>query len=78
MIFSDKVFEVIRALAEIIVPAIGALYLGVAAIWGLPYGDEVSRTCIVIATFLGAIVTLSRKAYNEATYTPVEEEIEEI
>ncbi len=62
---SSKVFDIIRFIGEIILPALGALYFGVAKIWGLPYGQEVVGTIACVTTFVGAVVGVSRKKYND-------------
>ena len=62
---SNKMFDTIRFLCEVLVPAIGALYFGLSKIWGLPYGPEITGTCACVATFLGAIIGISRANYNE-------------
>lgn len=67
MKMSDKTFNTIRFLCELLVPGIGALYFGLAKIWGLPYGHEIVGTCSCITIFLGSIVGISRKTYNEET-----------
>lgn len=61
---SNKLFDIIRFLCEILIPAIGTLYFGLSKIWGLPYGHEVVGTCSCIAVFLGAIIGISRANYN--------------
>lgn len=65
MILSDKAFNVIRFLCELLVPAIGALYFGIAKIWNLPFGQEIVGTCACISTFLGAFIGVSRNEYNK-------------
>lgn len=62
---TNKVFDIIRFLCEVLVPAIGALYFGLSKIWGFPYGHEVVGTCSVVAVFLGAIIGINRASYNE-------------
>lgn len=61
----NKLFDIIRFLCEILVPAIGTLYLGISRIWGLPYGDEVAKTCVRVAAFLGCFIGVSRASYNK-------------
>lgn len=61
---SNRVFDVLRALCEIIIPAIGALYFAIAKIWQLPYGTEITGTCAALATFIGAIVGVNRASFN--------------
>ncbi len=62
---NNKVFDFIRFIGEIVLPALGALYFGIAKIWGLPFGQEVVGTIAVITTFIGAVVGVSRKKYND-------------
>lgn len=76
MIISDWLFNLIRDLAEIL-PLVAALYLGLAQIWGLPKGDGVNDTLILIAGFLGALTQLLRTNYNKTAYkSSIEEDVE--
>lgn len=75
MKLSNKAFDTIRFLCEILVPAIGALYFGLSKLWGLPHGQEIVGTCACVSTFLGALVGVSRANYNktEDHYEGIEE-----
>lgn len=61
---TNRLFDLLRTLCEIVIPAIGALYFAVAKIWQLPYGTEIVGTCAAIATFLGALIGVNRANYN--------------
>jgi hypothetical protein len=50
----------------ILLPGIGALYFGVAQIWGLPKAEEVVGTIVVIDTFGGLLLRSLRKAYEKS------------
>ena len=63
---SNKVYDVLKWIALIFLPALGALYFGLSKIWGLPYGEEIVGTISVIDTFLGALLGVSTVAYNKA------------
>lgn len=52
-------------IALIFIPAIGALYFGLAQIWGFPYGEEIVGTLTLIDTFLGALLGISTAQYNK-------------
>lgn len=65
MKLSNKAFDIIRFLCELLVPAIGTLYLGISRIWGLPFGDEVAKTCVCVSAFLGTFIGISRNAYKK-------------
>lgn len=61
---TNKLFDLLRTLCEIVIPAIGTLYFALAKIWQLPYGTEIVGTCASIATFLGALIGVNRASYN--------------
>lgn len=66
MIFKENsTYDLIKYIALVVLPAFAALVLGVAKIWGLPYGLEISETIMVIDTFLGALVKVSADQYHE-------------
>jgi len=62
----NKTYNILKFVAQILLPAIGSMYFGIAAIWGLPYSEEVVGTIVVIDTFLGAILGISTEQYNKA------------
>ena len=64
MKLNDKVYDVLKWIALILIPAVGALYFGLARIWGFPYGEEIVGTLTLIDTFLGALLGISTAKYN--------------
>lgn len=64
MTMSNKVYDVLRAIATIILPALGTLYAALAVIWGLPFPDQVTGTVLAIVTFMNALLKLSSIKYN--------------
>lgn len=64
-ILDDHVYDILKWVAQILLPALGALYFGIASIWGLPYGEQIVGTITVIDTFLGAILQISTNNYNK-------------
>lgn len=65
MILDNKTYDILKWIALIALPALGALYFGLAKIWGLPYGEEIVGTITVIDTFLGALLGISTNNYNK-------------
>lgn len=63
MKMSDKLYDIIKWLALVVLPAIGTLYAGLAACWGWPYVEEIPTTIIIVETFLGALVGVSTAQY---------------
>ena len=63
---SNKVYDVLKFVALVLLPAIGTLYFGVAAIWGLPKADEVVGTVLVVDTFLGVVLGVTNQNYKNS------------
>lgn len=62
--FSNKVYDVMKWVAQIVLPAIGTLYFALAGIWGFPYGEQVVGTITAVDAFLGALLGISSAQYN--------------
>ena len=65
MNISDKAYNILKWIAQYLLPAAGTLYFAVANIWGLPYGEEVVGTITAVDTFLGVILGISAAQYNK-------------
>ena len=65
MKMSNKMYDVLKWIAMILLPAVGALYFGLADIWGFPYAEQVVGTITVVDTFLGVILGISTSQYNK-------------
>lgn len=62
---SNKTFNILRAIVEIVLPAISAAYFGLSEIWGLPVPDKICGTIAVLITFISAFLNVKRKQYND-------------
>lgn len=62
---SNKVYDFLKKVAQIYLPALGTLYFALATIWGLPYGEQIVGTITAIDTFLGVILGISTVQYNK-------------
>lgn len=65
MKLSNKVYDILKWIAQYLLPALGALYFALSQIWGLPYGEEIVGTITAIDAFLGAILGISTLSYNK-------------
>lgn len=61
----NRTYDILKWIAQILLPALGTLYFGLAAIWGLPYADKVVGTVTVADTFLGVCLGISTSQYNK-------------
>ena len=65
MKMSNKVYDVLKYIAMIALPAIATFYFALASIWHLPYGEEVVGTITAIDALLGALLGVSTANYNK-------------
>lgn len=75
MKFSNKLYDALKWIAQILLPALGTLYFALAAIWKFPYGEEIIGTISAVDVFLGVILGISSASYNKGFKTfnvPVE------
>lgn len=68
---SNRVYDIMKDL-QIIVPALGVLYVALAGAWGLPYADQIAKTATAVTTFIGAIVKISCISYYRDQVTEAE------
>ena len=62
---SNRTYDILKNIAQIVLPAIGTLYFALASIWGLPYGEQIVGTITAIDAFLGALLGISTMKYNK-------------
>jgi hypothetical protein len=62
---TGKLYDWLKYLAQIVLPALGTLYFTLAGIWGLGSGDEVVGTIMAIDLFLGVLLGISQLNYNK-------------
>ena len=65
-IFSDKVYNILKYIAMIALPALALFTQTIFAIWGLPYGEQISATIVAINALLGALIGISTIGYNKS------------
>lgn len=65
MKMSNKVYDILKFIAQILLPALGTLYFALAKIWGFPYAAEIVGTISAIDAFLGALLGISTAQYNK-------------
>lgn len=65
MKMSNKTYDVLKYIAQIVLPAIGTLYAALAGIWGFPYGEQIVGSIVAIDTALGTILDISSTKYKK-------------
>lgn len=61
---NDKVYDVLKWIAMILLPALGTLYFALAQIWGLPCAEQVVGTITALDAFLGVLLGISSSKMN--------------
>ena len=65
MKMDNRTFDILKWVAQLLLPAAGALYFALAGLWGFPYGEQIVGTITAVDAFLGAILGLSTVQYNK-------------
>lgn len=71
---SNKVYDALKYVAQIVIPALATLYFALAQIWGLPYGEQVVGTITAVDAFLGALLRLTTIKYEKSLKEVQEDE----
>lgn len=56
MKLSNKTYDVLKFIAQVVLPLIATFYVTLAELWGLPFPTEISGTIMAIDTLLGSIL----------------------
>ena len=72
---SNNLYDILNKIQRWL-PALAAFYLGLSAVWPLPYGNEINKTIALVATFLAATLEIFQSRWNrdhEITITKLEQ-----
>lgn len=67
MKLSNKMYDILKYIAQVVLPALGTFYFALAGIWGLPYGEQIVGTITAVDTLLGALLMLSNANYKKSS-----------
>ena len=68
----DSVYDVLKWLVIIAIPALTTAYVGLSAIWSFPYAEQIAKTSAVVCTLLGALLGISTIQYQKDNQPPNE------
>ena len=66
MKMENKTYDILKYVAQILIPAIATLYFSVSQIWGLPYGEQIVGTLTAVDAFLGVCLGISSDNYHKS------------
>lgn len=64
MKLSNSTYDILKWIAQILLPALGTLYFALAKYWNLPCPAEVVGTITAVDAFLGALLGISSMNYE--------------
>lgn len=64
----NKVYDVLKWVVLIVIPALAVAYVALAGIWGWPFAEEISKTANAVCTLLGAILGISTAQYYKGEH----------
>lgn len=67
MKMSNNVYDVLKWIAMVVLPALATLYFALAGIWGFPYGEQIVGTITAIDTFIGVVLGISNAQYKKSS-----------
>lgn len=65
-ILPDKVYNVLKYITIIGLPAVTTFFMTIGKIWSIPYTSEIGATLVAITTLLGALICISSIQYHYA------------
>ena len=65
MKLDNKVYDILKWVALVVLPAIATLYTALAGVWGLPFAEEIPATITAIDLFIGALLGVSTAHNNK-------------
>ena len=65
MTLSNKTYDTLKWVAQILLPALGALYFALSDLWNLPKVTEVVGTIVAVDTFLGVLLGITAAGYKK-------------
>ena len=65
MMLTNKMYDALKWITLVCIPALSTAYVGFAGIFGWPYADEAAKASVVVCTLLGALLGISTAEYNK-------------
>ena len=62
---SNKAYDVLKFIAQIVLPALATFYVTLSSLWRLPYAEQISGTIMAVDTLMGAVLMISSNKYNK-------------
>lgn len=60
---SNKVYDILKWVCMVCLPAIGVALISLSKIWGIPYAQQITDTIMVVCTLIGSLLGISSATY---------------
>jgi hypothetical protein len=68
MKMDSRTYDILKYIAQVVLPALGTLYFALASIWGFPYGEQIVGTITAVDTFMGVLLKISSDNYYKGLH----------
>lgn len=65
MKLNNRVYDILKWIVLICIPALATAYVGLDSVFGWGYGDTVAKVATIVCTLLGALIGISTAEYNK-------------
>lgn len=62
----DRVYDTLKWVVIICIPALATAYVSLAGVFHWPMAEEISKAANIVCTLLGALLGISTAEYNKA------------
>jgi len=66
MLLTNITYDRLKYIAQIVLPALATLIIGICELWQLPNGAIIGGTIMLLDTFLGTLLQISTNNFNKA------------
>lgn len=61
----NKTYDILKFIAQVVLPLVATFYVTLAELWGLPFSTEISGTIMAVDTLMGGILMKLSNNYNK-------------
>lgn len=65
-LLTNEIYNVVKFVAQTLLPAVGTLYFTLSGLWGLPNTEQVIGSVTAVDLFLGVILGISTVSFNKS------------
>ena len=66
MIMNKKIYDTMRFIADLLLPALGTLYAALGQVWPFPYVEQIVATVMAGVAFMDAVLKVSKNKYDKS------------